>query len=143
MGIHSQYEYLHELRMFWTATPRRRWFGPIAAVSRRLYHQEYYRMVSGLLNEYPHLYVDLSWVVYEDMICKPPGGEQEPLIPRQEWVEEVVLPYQDRVMLGSDLCGKFDLAGRPMARYNGLLEALPEDARKKVARLNAEKLWFG
>lgn len=46
-------------------------------------------------------------------------------------------------MLGGDLCGKFDLAGRTMARYNGLLEALPEDARIKVARLNAEKLWFG
>ncbi len=46
-------------------------------------------------------------------------------------------------MLGSDLCGKFDLVGRTMARYNGLLEALPEDARMKVACLNAKKLWFG
>jgi len=55
----------------------------------------------------------------------------------------VVLPYQERVMLGSDLCGKFNLAGRTMARYNGLLSALPEDVRMKVARLNAEKLWFG
>jgi len=45
-------------------------------------------------------------------------------------------------MLGSDLCGKFELEGRTMARYNGLLAALPEDARKKVAGLNAEKLWF-
>ena len=54
----------------------------------------------------------------------------------------VMLPYQERVMLGSDRCGKFELEGRTMARYNGLLAALPEDARKKGARLNAEKLWF-
>jgi Amidohydrolase len=143
VGLNSQYEYLHELRDVLDRHPETTLVWAHCGGSRRVYHQEYYRMVSGLLNEYPHLHVDLSWVVYEDIICKPRGGEQAPLIPRQEWVEEVVLPYQDRVMLGSDLCGKFDLVGRTMARYNGLLEALPEDARLKVARLNAEKLWFG
>lgn len=143
VGLHGQYEYLHELRDVLDRHPETPLVWAHCGASRRVFHQEYYRMISGLLNEYPQLYVDLSWVIYEDIICKPRGGEQEPLIPRQEWLEEVVLPYPERVMLGSDLCGKFDLAGRTMARYNGLLEALPEDARKKVTRLNAEKLWFG
>lgn len=143
VGLHSQYEYLHELRDVLDRHPDTTVVWAHCGGSRRVYHQEYYRMVSSLLNEYPHLYVDFSWVVYENLICEPRRGEQEPLIPRQEWIEEVVLPYQERIMLGSDLCGKFNQAGRTMARYNGLLETLPEDAREKIARFNAEELWFG
>jgi len=142
VSLPGQYEYLHELRDVLDRHSDTMLVWAHCGASRRVYHREYYRMVSGLLKEYPHLYVDLSWVVYEEIICLPRGGKQEPLIPRQEWLEEVVLPYQERVMLGSDRCGKFELEGRTMARYNGLLAALPEDARKKGARLNAEKLWF-
>jgi hypothetical protein len=46
-------------------------------------------------------------------------------------------------MIGSDLCGMFGQHGRTMARYNGLLAALPDKAREQISRLNAEKLWFG
>jgi len=46
-------------------------------------------------------------------------------------------------MIGSDLCGMFVQQGRTMARYNGLLAALPSEAQAQVSRLNAEKLWFG
>ena len=46
-------------------------------------------------------------------------------------------------MIGSDLCGVFAQQGRTLARYNGLLEILPDEVRDRVARLNAEGLWFG
>ena len=100
-------------------------------------------MVSGLLHEFPRLYVDLSWVVYDDIICHPRRHNRDRLIPQKEWLEEVILPFSERVMIGSDLCGVFAQQGRTMARYNGLLEILPAAVRDRVARLNAEGLWFG
>ncbi len=142
VNLHAEYEYLHELQDVLDRHPDTTLVWAHCGGSRRISHQKYHQMVSGLLNMYPHLYVDFSWVIYDDIICQPRRTEQGPLVPRQEWLEEVVLPFAERVMLGSDLCGKFDLAGKTMARYNGLLAALPEDARNKVARLNAEKLWF-
>jgi hypothetical protein len=143
VGIHQEYEYVHELRDVLDRHPDTVIVWAHCGVSRRVDHPEYFRMVGGLLNEYPRLYVDLSWVVYEDIICKPRRHAEDRLTSKREWLEEVILPFADRVMIGSDLCGAFAQQGRTMARYNGLLEALPPEARDRVARLNAEKLWFG
>lgn len=143
VGIHREYEYLHELRHILDRHPDTTFVWGHCGGSRRVAHPEYYRMVSGLLNEYPNLSVDLSWVVYEDIICKPRRHERDRLVPQNEWLEDVILPFSQRVMIGSDLCGMFAQQGRTMARYNGLLAALPNEAQAQVSRLNAEKLWFG
>jgi hypothetical protein len=143
VGIHNDYEYVHELREVLGRHPHTTVVWAHCGGSRRVSHPDYFRMVSGLLNEYPQLHVDLSWVVYDDIICKPRQHEQDRLTPQKCWIEEVILPFADRVMLGSDLCGKFDQQGRTLARYNGLLASLPAETRDRVARLNAERLWFG
>ena len=143
VGIHREYEYIHELRDVLSRYPDTTIVWAHCGGSRRVTHPEYFRMVSGLLHEFPRLYVDLSWVVYDDIICHPRRHDRERLTPQKEWLEEVILPFSERVMIGSDLCGVFAQQGRTMARYNGLLEALPAEVRNRVARLNAEELWFG
>ncbi len=142
VGIHTEYGYVHELRDVLDRHPDTVIVWAHCGGSRRVSHPDYFRMVGGLLNEYPQLHIDLSWVTYEDLVCEPRRQAEDRLTPRREWLEEVILPFSDRVMIGSDLCGRFAQQGRTMARYNGLLEMLPPEARERVARLNAENLWF-
>jgi predicted TIM-barrel fold metal-dependent hydrolase len=143
VGIHNEYKYLHELRQVLDRHPETNIVWAHCGGSRRVTHPDYSRMVSRLLREYPRLHLDLSWVVYDDTVCKPRRHNQERLAPESGWLEEVILPFSERIMLGSDLCGHFDQLGRNLARYNGLLEVLPDEVRNRVARLNAEKIWFG
>jgi predicted TIM-barrel fold metal-dependent hydrolase len=142
VGIHQEYEYVHELRDVLDRHPNTTIVWAHCGGSRRVMHPDYFRMVGSLLHEYPRLHIDLSWVVYDDIICQPRRHDQERLVPEKGRLEEVILPFSERVMIGSDLCGKFAQQGRNMARYNGLLEILPDEARDLIARLNAEKLWF-
>lgn len=124
-------------------------------VSRRVEHKNYHRMIAKMMQRYPNLMVDFSWVAYENVICYPkknPDDPAEPLVPREEWISEVILAgnNQDRIMLGSDLCGHFASETSPyhhgcvMARYNGLLEALKPhgEVREKIAFKNADRLFF-
>ena len=99
-------------------------------------------MIKGMLNIYPNLYIDLSWVVYDDVICKIRKNNNQALHLKKSWMNEVILTYPDRIMIGSDLCGHFDAQGKTMARYNGLLETLPEREREMIAFKNAERLYF-
>jgi hypothetical protein len=140
VGIHDEYVYLHELCEPLERHPDLALVWAHCGISRRVTHRHYHRMVSDMLTRYPNLYVDLSWVTYEDAICEPRrSGER--LVPKQSWID-LIQRYPDRVMLGSDVCGHFDVHARLMARYNGLLAKLPEDIREKVAWRNAETLYF-
>lgn len=149
----TDYEYLHELIEVLEKHPETTFIWAHCGVSRRVQHPHYHQMVSGLLSMFHNLYVDLSWVVYDDTVCESRKDPQDPLLPKPVWVD-LVEEFQDRVMLGSDLCGWFDSRpqaedlslkykhGKTMARYNGLLERLSQQARQKVAAGNAERLYF-
>ena len=51
-------------------------------ISRRVFHKNYHEMVSTLLDRYPNLHVDISWVVYDDVICNM-------LEPKKHWLETI------------------------------------------------------
>jgi hypothetical protein len=91
-------------------------------------------MVTALLDRFPNLMVDISWIVYDDVIC-------DYLEPKKHWVE-AINRHADRFCIGSDLCGHFEHLGRTMARYNGLLRGLSPKVRRLVASENAAALWF-
>ncbi len=141
VGVHDEYVYLHEL----TETLERHRDTTIVwghcGISRRVTHRDYHTMIDCMMDRYPNLYVDLSWVVYEQTICEPRQRDDERLSPKQCWID-LVLKYPDRIMLGSDVCGHFAIHARTMARYNGLLSHLPKETRQKLARKNAETLYF-
>ncbi|MDH3348601.1 MAG: amidohydrolase [Desulfobulbaceae bacterium] len=61
-----------------------------------------------MLNEYSNLYVDLSWVAYENVVCLERKHPTDPLVPKQERIDLIKEENnRHRVMLGSDLCGHF------------------------------------
>lgn len=135
VGDSKEYEYLHELEWFMENSKGIDVLWAHCGVSRRLDPENYTEVIENHLKSWNNLYVDLSWVVYDNVICDKAG------VVKQEWVDLINM-YSDRFMIGSDLVGKFGSLGKTMGRYSQLLNRLNEKAAVKVARDNAEKMWF-
>lgn len=86
-------------------------------------------VLTRLLEDYPNLYVDLSWSVLEPYLLDAEG------VPRQAWLQ-LVERFPERFMLGSDLVGRFDSLGEQLHGFKPFLDALPEAVAHKVARDN-------
>jgi len=134
VSIHDEYEHLHELKEALDRFTKTTFVWAHCGISRRVFHKSYHEMVASLLDEYANLFVDISWVAYDDVICNA-------LEPKKHWLD-TINRFPDRFCLGSDLCGHFDHLGQTMARYNGLLRALSPEVGRQVASDNAERLWF-
>ena len=131
----DEYEYLHELREILDKFPKVTVLWAHCGVSRRVTHKQYTDMLHPMLSTYKNLYVDLSWVVYDDVVLDAHKR------PKPHWIE-LITKYPDRFMIGSDVVGHFDTYGKTIGRYNALFEALPEKVAAMVARENASRLWF-
>lgn len=86
-------------------------------------------VLTRLLEDYPNLYVDLSWSVLEPYLLDSEG------VPRQAWLQ-LIERFPERFMLGSDLVGRFDSLGEQLHGFKPFLDALPEAVANKVARDN-------
>jgi hypothetical protein len=76
-----------------------------------------------------HVYIDLSWVVWDNYI-------QEDI---PAWVK-LIENYPTRFMLGSDVVGGSSTAGKTIRQFEPLLEELDEETRALVARDNYVQL---
>lgn len=88
--------------------------------------------VSSLMQAHENLYIDLSWSVLEHMLDEDgalDGG----------W-RQLVLDHPTRFMLGSDLVGRFGSLGQKFEEFRPLLDALPEEVARDVARGNLMRL---
>ncbi|MNM99740.1 Amidohydrolase [compost metagenome] len=86
-------------------------------------------VLTRLLNDYPNLYIDLSWTVLKPYLLDDKG------MPRKEWLA-LVERFPQRFMLGSDVVGKFGSVGEQMHGFKPFLDGLPEGVAKQVARDN-------
>ncbi|MDF0733234.1 amidohydrolase family protein [Pseudomonas entomophila] len=86
-------------------------------------------VLTRLLEDYPNLYVDLSWSMREPYLLDAQGK------PREAWVA-LVTRFPERFMLGSDVVGRFGSVGEQMRGFDPFLDALPEAVAHKVAREN-------
>lgn len=85
--------------------------------------------LTRLLEDYPNLYVDLSWSVLRPYLLDDQGT------PRADWLA-LVQRFPERFMLGSDVVGRFGSLGEQLHGFDPFLDALPEDVARKVARDN-------
>jgi hypothetical protein len=127
--------YLHELEEAVREFPRTRFIFAHCGMSRRVNVPFYYQMVERLLDQYPNLCVDYSWIVYDVVIC--PNGQPSP-----DWLA-LTERYSDRVCLGSDLVTKFERLGPELQRYDVFLDQLSETARTNVCWQTAECIYGG
>ncbi|MBI5301604.1 MAG: amidohydrolase [Chloroflexi bacterium] len=127
--------YLHELEEALREFPRTRFVFAHCGMSRRVNVPFYYQMVERLLEAYPQLCVDYSWIVY-DVVIAPNG------VPSPDWLA-LTEKYSDRIMLGSDLVTKFERLGPELQRYDVFLDQLTETARANVCWHTAERIYGG
>ncbi|MCQ4310726.1 amidohydrolase [Pseudomonas stutzeri] len=85
--------------------------------------------VARLLDDYPNLYIDLSWTVLEPYLLDGKGR------PDPAWIK-LVERHPSRFMLGSDVVGRFDNLGETMQAFVPFLDALSADTARMVARDN-------
>lgn len=86
-------------------------------------------VLTRLLEDYPNLYVDLSWSMLEPYLL------DERKVPRKAWVE-LVERFPERFMLGSDVVGRFASIGEQLHGFDPFLDALPEAVARQVSREN-------
>ncbi|MDD2901337.1 MAG: amidohydrolase family protein [Syntrophales bacterium] len=133
-GHHDRFEYLHEMKETLEKFPQTTFIWAHCGCSRRVSHKNYAAMIREMLICHQNLWVDLSWVIYEDAVCHC-------LEPKPTWVK-LIKDFPDRFMLGTDLCGHFEHLGKTVARYNNLINLLPLHLSERIARKNAEELYF-
>lgn len=125
--------YLYELEQALRENPRTTFVLAHCGISRRVEVPFYYLMVERLLEQYPRLYVDYSWIIYDMNIC--PNG-----VPDPKWID-LTERFSDRICLGSDLVTRFERMGLELSRYEVFLDELSPKARYDVCRNTAEKIY--
>lgn len=123
------YEFEEALRDF----PKTRFILAHCGMSRRVNVPFYHRMVERLLDQFPLLVVDYSWIIYDVSIC-PDGNPQE------EWLL-LTEKYSDRICLGSDLVTRFERLGPELQRYDVFLECLSDTARENICWRTADTVY--
>ena len=120
--------YLHEMENALQRHGRTRFIWCHAGISRRIEISTLTKELRRLLSTYKRLWIDLSWVVFDDYVA--PDGKPAPA-----WIE-LVEEFPDRFMIGSDSVGHFTELSATIRRYYVFLEALEPETRAKVARDN-------
>jgi len=128
------YEYTEELQDVLKCFPNLKLVWAHGGVSENIKYQYYYKMIRTLLNSFHHLYIDLSWVIFDKIICK--NG-----IIAKNWITTIE-QYPHRFIIGSDLIGNFTELPRALKKYNMLLTKLSPTTKNLVSYENANNLFF-
>lgn len=120
--------YLHEMENAVKNHPKTRFIWCHAGISRRINVPTLTDELRRMLKKYDNLWVDISWVVYEDYIA--PNGR-----PNAEWVR-LVEEFPDRFMIGTDKVARFHNLPEEIMKYYSLLDALSPETAQRVARTN-------
>lgn len=127
-------KFLHELESMLMEYPKAKIVFAHCWASRRLNAPYYAKMIDRLLTEYPCLYVDYSWVIFDDIISISS-------VSMEEWLE-LTEKFADRVMIWSDILWNwFYKIWVTNSRFNNFLDALSPETRDKVCTKNAIDLY--
>ncbi|MHC4222800.1 MAG: amidohydrolase family protein, partial [Planctomycetota bacterium] len=114
--------YLNELLDAFREFPRTKMILSHAGVSRRIIIEDLPGLLDGVLAKHgSHVYIDLSWVVFEDYILKD----------LKSWAA-LIEKHPDNFMIGSDKVGRLATYRREIRKYDALLGAIenPETVAK-------------
>jgi len=95
-----------------------------AGISRRVVVENLPHWVGVVLSRFKgQVYIDLSWVVYEDYILKD----------LESWAT-LIKNYPNSFVLGSDVVGGAKNMGNELGRYKALLDVISKDHNDEVRR---------
>ena len=132
VGFDTHPEFLGEIKELLSHHPNTTVIWAHCGISRNVRIPNYNRLVINMLENFPNLFVDYSWVVYDEIL----DDKKEP---KKRWLE-LTENFADRILLGSDLILDFALLGPTMRRYDVLLDKLTPEAREKICTGNLERL---
>jgi hypothetical protein len=95
-------------------------------ISRRIVIPNHTQILDRLLQTYPNLRVDISWVIFEQEIA--PNG-----LVNKDW-PALIEKYPDRFIIGSDLVGAFAQYKSTIQRYYVVLDALKPATAARLRR---------
>ncbi len=130
----KEWRYVYEVEGALKNHPKTRIVWAHAGLSRLMEdidQRAYTAMLRKMLEKYPNLWLDLSWIVYEEYMT---GGTPQ-LVVRPCWLQ-LVKDFPDRFMVGSDSIGHMGTYAMNIRKYYTLFRALPADTARKVARDN-------
>lgn len=118
--------YLPEVERALRKHPKTRIILAHAGISRNFNIPTIVDDICRVVDEYPNLWVDLSWVVFENNIA--PGGKVDPA-----WTR-MVSERPERFMVGTDKIGHWKTYD--IRKYDLFLDTLPLETARKVGRDN-------
>lgn len=128
-------KYLYELEVILRHFPKAKIVFAHCWASRRINSPYYKKMIERLMSEYPSLYIDYSWVIFDEIIM---NSEQSKI----EWLE-LTEKFSDRILLGSDILWNwFHKLWSINYRYDEFLDLLSPKSRENLCFKNAEKLFW-
>ena len=105
-------------------------------VSREIRLEELLIIAGNLLHDNPNLYVDISWLFYDNYVRGDMMQETgDPEIFSDMWAA-LIEKYSDRFMLGTDVVGHWSDYPKQIFKYYPLLEKLSPGTAEKLCRKN-------
>jgi predicted TIM-barrel fold metal-dependent hydrolase len=138
------YEYLWEVQQVLEEHPKLKLVWCHAGMSRRTFEEHHHEMIDKMISAYPNLTIDISWVVWEDVICEPNGSG----MPKKCWIK-VFEKHPTRFTIGSDQVGQFigpvghNWLKPEIIKYWTLGDCLKPETARAILYENAQRLWFG
>lgn len=120
--------YLPEVEAAVSTHPKTRFVWCHAGISRRIEIPTLTQELEKMLTKYPNLWIDVSWVVFENDLLK--NGAPDPA-----WVK-LIEAYPDRFLIGTDKVGHFAEYPQEVQKYYQFLDELRPSTANKLAREN-------
>jgi predicted TIM-barrel fold metal-dependent hydrolase len=104
-GADHDWVYKQEVERVLKAFPKLRFVWAHAGMSKQTVEAAatHATLLAKMLQHYSNLHIDISWVVWEAIICDENG-------PKEEWVK-LIQKYSKRISIGSDQVANFWLPG--------------------------------
>jgi predicted TIM-barrel fold metal-dependent hydrolase len=137
----NHYEYLWEVQQVLEEFPSLKLVWCHAGASRRTFEETHHRMLDDLMSSFPNLTADISWCVWEDVICEGTG------MPKKGWCQ-LFEAHPTRFTMGSDQVGQFinpaggNLLKPEIVKYWKLYDCVSKETADAILYGNAYKLWF-
>ena len=128
-------KFLHEMEKALRSFPRVRAIFSHCWYSRRVYAPYYTDMIKRLLDTYENLYIDYSWIFYDDILAK----DDESM---QVWID-LTEAYPTRITFWSDLLWNwFHKIWIVNSRYTKFLDKLSSYTRQRICIDNVEEIYW-
>ena len=119
-------DYLPEILRAFEEFPNTTFIWSHAGISRRITVADLPGILDSILDRHrDHVYIGLSWVVYEDYVLRD----------LDSW-SELIRRYPNNFVIGSDVVGRYDGYATTVRRYDTLLSNLEADVADNVGRAN-------